>query len=67
LNQNQQHSGDSGQQQGEGQGQAGGQHQQHHQHTRSNEEASYARPAEYETSLKRKRSFTGSGGPFESP
>jgi hypothetical protein len=54
-----------GQGQGSGSGQTGDQQQQQQQ-TRSNEEASYLRPAEYETGQKRKRSFTISG-PFESP
>jgi hypothetical protein len=53
---------------GQGQGQVGEHNQQpqQHQHSRSNEEASYMRPMEYETAQKRKRSFT-IPGTFESP
>ena len=52
---------------GQGQGQVVEQQQpQQHQHSRSNEEASYMRPIEYETGQKRRRSFT-MPGTFESP
>jgi hypothetical protein len=55
----------SGEPGGQGQGQVVEHPPQQHQHSRSNEEASYVRPAEYETGQKRKRSFT-MPGQFES-
>jgi hypothetical protein len=58
-----QNNGDSG---GQGHGHGQGQTTGNHQHSRSNEEASYIRPVEYETGQKRKRSFT-MPGTFESP
>lgn len=53
-----QNSGESGAQV---QGQVVEQPQQQHQHARNSEEASFMRPAEYETGQKRKRSFTMPG------